>query len=86
MPYYEKYTGRHRDDFATLEDLQKNYKLTVPDNFNFVFDCLDVMATETPDKLALFLKWLQKGPQFSRVDSVEKTDMAPKGYEDFFVK
>ncbi len=53
MPLYEKYTNRHRDDFVTLDDLQKNYKLTVPDNFNFAFDCLDVMAAETPDALAL---------------------------------
>ncbi|MCL2106042.1 MAG: AMP-binding protein [Oscillospiraceae bacterium] len=53
MPMYEKFTGRHRDDFATLEDLERNYKLTVPGNFNFVFDCLDVMAAETPDALAL---------------------------------
>ena len=56
MPLYEKFTGRHRDDFATLEDLQKNYRLTMPDNFNFAFDCLDVIAAETPDKLALL--WL----------------------------
>lgn len=56
MPLYEKYTSRHRDDFVTLEDLQKNYKLNVPDDFNFAFDCLDVMADETPDKLALL--WL----------------------------
>ena len=53
MPLYEKYTKRHRDDFVTLEDLQKNYKLSVPDNFNFAFDCLDVFAAETPDALAL---------------------------------
>ncbi|MCL1819718.1 MAG: AMP-binding protein [Oscillospiraceae bacterium] len=53
MPLYEKFTGRHRDDYATLDDLQKNYKLSVPDNFNFAFDCLDVMAAETPDKVAL---------------------------------
>ena len=53
MPLYEKFTGRHRDDFATLEDLQKNYKLDVPGNFNFAFDCLDVMAEQTPNDLAL---------------------------------
>ena len=53
MPLYEKYTGRHRDDFATLEDLQKNYKVNVPDNFNFAFDCLDLMAEQTPDALAM---------------------------------
>ncbi|MCL2030087.1 MAG: AMP-binding protein [Oscillospiraceae bacterium] len=56
MPLYEKYTGRHRDDYATLEDLRNNYTLTVPDDFNFAFDCLDVMAEETPDGLAML--WL----------------------------
>ena len=56
MPLYEKYVGRSRDDFATLEDLQRNYKLTVPENFNFAFDCLDVLAAEKPDALALL--WL----------------------------
>ena len=53
MPYYEKYTGRNRDNYATLEDLQKNYKLTIPDDFNFAFDCLDVMAADKPGDLAL---------------------------------
>jgi acetyl-CoA synthetase len=53
MPLYEKFTKRHRDDFVTLEDLQKNYKLDIPDNFNFAFDCLDVLAAETPGALAL---------------------------------
>jgi len=56
MPLYEKFTGRSRDDFATLEDLQKNFKLTVPGDFNFAFDCLDVLADETPEALALL--WL----------------------------
>jgi hypothetical protein len=28
MPLYEKFTGRHRDDFATLDDLQRLYRLT----------------------------------------------------------
>ncbi|MCL2002452.1 MAG: AMP-binding protein [Oscillospiraceae bacterium] len=53
MPFYEKYTGRHRDDYATLDDLQKNFKLNVPADFNFAFDCLDAMADETPDALAM---------------------------------
>ena len=56
MQLYTRFTGRHRDDFATLEDLQKNYKLNVPDNFNFAFDCLDVLAAETPNAVALL--WL----------------------------
>jgi acetyl-CoA synthetase len=53
VPLYETFTGRHRDDFVTLEDLQKNYKLTMPGDFNFAFDCLDAIAAETPDKLAM---------------------------------
>ncbi|MCL2129807.1 MAG: AMP-binding protein [Treponema sp.] len=56
MPLYEKFTSRNRDDFVTLEDLQKNFALNVPDDFNFAFDCLDVIAAETPDALALL--WL----------------------------
>ena len=53
MPLYEKYVGRNRDDFATLEDLQKNYKVTVGDDFNYSYDVVDVIAQETPDKLAM---------------------------------
>ena len=64
MPLYEKYTGRHRDDYATLEDLRKNYKLNVPEDFNFAFDCLDVIASETPDNLALL--WLSNDEEEKR--------------------
>ncbi|MCL2035116.1 MAG: AMP-binding protein [Oscillospiraceae bacterium] len=64
MPLYEKYTGRHRDDFATLEDLQKNYKLNVPDDFNFAFDCLDTMAAEAPDALAML--WISNDGEEKR--------------------
>ena len=53
MPLYERYTERDRDDFATLGDLEKNYKITVPDDFNFAFDCLDKMAEENPGGLAM---------------------------------
>ncbi|MCL2083064.1 MAG: AMP-binding protein [Oscillospiraceae bacterium] len=64
MAFYEKYTSRNRDDFATLEDLQKNYTLNVPDNFNFAFDCLDEMAAKTPDALALL--WVSNQGQEKR--------------------
>ena len=53
MPLYEQYTGRNRDDFATLEDLQKNYRLTWPEDFNFSYDCLDKLAADTPDARAM---------------------------------
>ena len=53
MPIYEQFIGRHRDQFATLEDLQKNYRVSYPDTFNFAYDVLDVLAARTPDKLAM---------------------------------
>ena len=64
MPLYEKFTGRHRDDFVTLEDLEKNYTLHIPDDFNFAFDCLDAMAAQTPDALALL--WVSNNGEEKR--------------------
>ena len=47
---------------------------------------VEVWAEGPDDRLALFLKWLEKGPQFSRVDSVDKDEVSPKGYKDFTVE
>jgi acetyl-CoA synthetase len=43
----------HKTEFESYDDFQKNYRLKVPANFNFAFDVVDVMARETPDKIAL---------------------------------
>ncbi|MDL2287777.1 AMP-binding protein [Oscillospiraceae bacterium OttesenSCG-928-F05] len=53
MAHYERYTGRSRDDFATLAELMQNYTLTYGEDFNFAYDVLDVMGTEEPEKLAM---------------------------------
>ncbi|MBQ4235575.1 MAG: acetyl-CoA synthetase, partial [Treponema sp.] len=34
-------------------DQMKDYKVTVPDNFNFSYDVVDVYARECPDKKAM---------------------------------
>ncbi|MDR0497807.1 MAG: acylphosphatase [Treponema sp.] len=47
---------------------------------------VEVWAEGPPEKLAAFLEWLEKGPQFSRVTSVEKEDKDSKGYYDFNVE
>ena len=47
---------------------------------------VEVWAEGEPDKLSRLLIWLHKGPSFSRVDSVEEEDKAPKGYDDFFIE
>lgn len=53
MPIYEKYVGKTRDDFATFEDLQRNYKVNCGENFNFAYDVLDDLGTNKPEKLAM---------------------------------
>ena len=82
MPLYEKFTGRHRDDFATLEDLQKNFRLNVPDNFNFAFDCLDVIAAETPGALALL--WVSNEGEEKRFSFEDMRRLSVKA-ANFFI-
>ena len=42
-----------KTEFDSYEDFRDHYKLKVPANFNFAYDVVDVIAHETPDKLAL---------------------------------
>lgn len=64
MPIYEKYVGAHRDDFISLADAQKNYKLTYPDDFNFAYDVIDELGKTKPDKLAMI--WVSKDGEEKR--------------------
>ena len=47
---------------------------------------VEVWAEGPPEALDLFFKWLKRGPQFSRVDSVDKIDQTPRGYRSFGVE
>ncbi len=51
MTPYKKYLEQW--EFGSYEDYLKNYKINVPEHFNFAFDVLDMMARETPDARAL---------------------------------
>lgn len=42
-----------RKDYEDYEDFYKNYKLNIPENFNFAYDCIDELAKKSPDKLAM---------------------------------
>ena len=46
---------------------------------------VEVWAEGPTEKLSLFLAWLNRGPRFSRVDSVEQEERTPKGYSNFVV-
>lgn len=39
--------------FSSQEDFIKNFKVKVPDNFNFGYDVVDAWAAECPEKKAL---------------------------------
>jgi len=43
----------NKTEFDSYEDFIKNYKVNIPENFNFGFDIVDVYANETPGKKAL---------------------------------
>ena len=42
-----------RTEFDSYEDFKKNYKVNIPENFNFGFDIVDAWAEQEPEKLAL---------------------------------
>lgn len=42
-----------RDHFTSYEDFAANFKINVPEVFNFAYDVVDEIARTTPDKLAL---------------------------------
>ncbi len=42
-----------KNKFENYQDYIKNAKPVVPDNFNFAYDVVDVIARETPDKTAI---------------------------------
>lgn len=42
-----------RTDFRSYEDFKENFKITVPENFNFAFDVVDAYAAQSPEKRAL---------------------------------
>lgn len=62
-------------EFDSLEDFQNNFKVKVPENFNFAYDVVDAWAAEEPDKPALL--WTNeegKEIQFSFRDMKEASD------------
>jgi len=47
---------------------------------------VEIWAEGPQETLDRLLAWLHRGPDYSRVDSVDKTDVAPRGYRDFVVE
>ncbi len=55
MRIFEKYA---KADYTSYEDFKQNFKISVPERFNFAYDVLDELAATKPDKRALV--WVQE--------------------------
>jgi acetyl-CoA synthetase len=42
-----------KQNFTSYEDFYENFKVEIPENFNFAFDVMDELAREKPDETAL---------------------------------
>lgn len=40
-------------EFTSYQDFTDNFKINIPENFNFAFDVVDEIARKTPDKIAM---------------------------------
>lgn len=68
--------------FTSQEDLIKNFKIEVPENFNFGYDVVDAWAAEEPDKEAIL--WTNdKGAciHFSYADLKKYTDQTASYFQ-----
>ncbi|MDG5801056.1 AMP-binding protein [Marinilabiliaceae bacterium ANBcel2] len=73
MQIYKKYLKQ--PEFNSLKDFQNNFKIAVPENFNFAYDVVDMYAKEEPDKCAIF--WVNDKDQahnFTYRELKEKSD------------
>ncbi|WP_424246208.1 AMP-binding protein [Elusimicrobium posterum] len=80
----QKYT---RTDFKDYEDFAANYKINIPENFNFGFDIVDEMARISPDKEAL--NWCDEAGNhrsFSFKDIKEESNKAANYFKSLGIK
>lgn len=47
----EKFLGKH--EFTSYEDFYENLQIHIPSDFNYAYNVVDVIASETPDKTAM---------------------------------
>ena len=81
----EKYL--RQTEFKDFEDFKANYKLLVPDNFNFGYDIVDVWAEKEPNKKALL--WTNdKGEccEFTFAEIKKYTDQTASYFQSLGIK
>ena len=70
-------------EYASQEDFVKNFKIEVPENFNFGYDVVDAWAAEQPDKKAILWTNDQGAEhQYTFAELKEKTDATASYFQD----
>lgn len=66
-----------KTEFSSYEDFRENFRIVVPERFNYAYDVVDAMAAEEPDRTALV--WCDESGDeatFSFGDLKERSDRA----------
>ena len=63
-------------DFNGYEDLKENFKIKIPENFNFAYDIVDRYAKDEPQKRALV--WCDDAGEEKTFTFKEMSDMSKK--------
>lgn len=74
-------------EFDSQADFAENFKINIPDHFNFGYDIVDEWAEKEPDKLALL--WTNdegKERKFSFAEMKEKTDQTASYFQELGVR
>lgn len=71
-----------RIDYESYEDLYENFKLSIPENFNFAYDVVDVYAKEEPKREALV--WCDDNDE-SHIFTFKDLSIASKRTANFLV-
>jgi acetyl-CoA synthetase len=80
MQLYKKYL--EKPEFSSLEDFLQNFRIIIPENFNFAYDVVDEYARLEPGKIAIV--WVNDGGEhrnFTYAELKEKTDAAASWFQ-----
>ncbi len=85
MQIYKRYLAQ--PEFNSLEDFQQNFKINIPDNFNFAYDVVDEYALLEPDKIALvWVNDLGENHLFTYKELKEKSDATASYFQSLGYK
>jgi acetyl-CoA synthetase len=68
-------------DFDSYQDFVNNYKVRIPENFNFAYDVVDKIAKKSPDKTAIV--WCNDEGQEKRITFFELMEYSNKAANFF---